>query len=458
MKADSLAMTEAPLYPVSDVTGLGRRVRELRLRQGLKQSDVAGQELSIAYISRIESGQRRPDAKVVRLIAERLLTSEEYLVTGVGREEAAEAQLSLRYAELALHNGEALDAAAQLRRLLEAGSALPTALRSRALFLSARTAEVLGNFDEAVHLLEGLRRDGAGSETLAVHMALSRCYRECGDLARSIDVGESGLRLAADLGLTGCDDAIRLTATLAAAYTERGDFTYAAHLCQSAIEEAERVSSSVGRAAAYWNASAVAGLRGETAMAIGLAERALALMSDSDDDRNLARLRLQNAILLLRSPELVPDLEALLLRASEQLSASGSEVTDLCRCDLALGMLRARQGRFDEASGLAEQVLSAVPKDAATVVADAELLLGRVIAQVAGPESARRHYQAAARALTGASRDRGAATAWLELAHLAEEAGDVPLALTAFKAVAAATGVRAPSISVTSDVATQAAT
>ncbi|WP_414690010.1 helix-turn-helix domain-containing protein, partial [Nocardioides sp.] len=44
-----------------DPGALGARLRSARLRAGLTQSQVAGSDLSTAYVSRIEAGQRRPD-------------------------------------------------------------------------------------------------------------------------------------------------------------------------------------------------------------------------------------------------------------------------------------------------------------------------------------------------------------------------------------------------------------
>src|SRR5947208_6259531 len=45
-----------------DPVVLGERMRLARIRAGLTQSQVAGEDVSTAYISRIEAGQRRPGA------------------------------------------------------------------------------------------------------------------------------------------------------------------------------------------------------------------------------------------------------------------------------------------------------------------------------------------------------------------------------------------------------------
>src|SRR5207302_2015540 len=48
----------------SDLNELGKRIRERRLACGLTQGQVAGEDISIAYVSRIEAGTRRPDLAV----------------------------------------------------------------------------------------------------------------------------------------------------------------------------------------------------------------------------------------------------------------------------------------------------------------------------------------------------------------------------------------------------------
>ncbi|MFC6342743.1 helix-turn-helix domain-containing protein [Nocardioides hankookensis] len=44
-----------------DPTVLGDRLRAARQRAGITQARVAGDTMSVGYVSRIETGQRRPD-------------------------------------------------------------------------------------------------------------------------------------------------------------------------------------------------------------------------------------------------------------------------------------------------------------------------------------------------------------------------------------------------------------
>lgn len=63
-----------------DLNVLGERIRNARVAKGLTQEQVGAGLASTAYISRIESGQRRPDGRLLARIAERLDTTLEQLL------------------------------------------------------------------------------------------------------------------------------------------------------------------------------------------------------------------------------------------------------------------------------------------------------------------------------------------------------------------------------------------
>src|SRR4026209_1015826 len=62
---------------------IGGRVRRLRLGRGRSQRKRASRGVSYAYISRIESGQRIPSVRAIRVLARRLGVTPEYLESGV---------------------------------------------------------------------------------------------------------------------------------------------------------------------------------------------------------------------------------------------------------------------------------------------------------------------------------------------------------------------------------------
>ena len=122
-------------------------------------------------------------------------------------------------------------------------------------------------------------------------IALGRCYRQSGDFGLATDIMERTLNDLAGTDLDGVDEVVQLAVTLAATYFDRGDTGQAVRTCRKAIAQAERIGTPKARASAYWNASIMEAERGSVAEAIPLAERALALLAEGQDGRNLARLR-----------------------------------------------------------------------------------------------------------------------------------------------------------------------
>jgi transcriptional regulator with XRE-family HTH domain len=426
-------MDDAPEADLATVnlTDLGRRLRATRVARGLTQEAVAGKEISGAYVSRIEAGQRRPEPRVAQLLAERLGTTLDYLVTGVEPQYAEEIRLALRYAELALHSGEATDAEVQVRKLLIDSSSDLGPLRPEAEWIHAAT------------ILERLAARRTHPLWLPAVIALCRCYREAGDLSRSIDVGQEALRHTEGLGLDGTEDAVRLAVSLVGAYYERGDELYALQLCRSTISQAEKLESSAARASAYWNASIVASRRDDLDEAIRLADKAVTLMADSDDVRSLARLRQQLGLMLLRqNPPDSAQAERHVRKARKDLKDADGSVVDIARCDIVLAQGHLSMGDLDAAEQIAQRAKDLLDGEGAFVEAEAEAILGSVEHQRSNRTEARRHYRLAVAALTAVGADRAAASLWFELGGLFDEAGDAANARDAYRSAAASLGLR----------------
>ena len=129
-------------------------------------------------------------------------------------------------------------------------------LVDRAQFLVARALEQEGAIDSAILELEPLVAEPVGSMLcIRAAIALSRCYRESGDLGLAIDLGERVLQEMSAPALDSADEAVQLAVTVAAAYYERGDTGQAVRTCRKAIDKAEQLDSPKARASAYWNAS-----------------------------------------------------------------------------------------------------------------------------------------------------------------------------------------------------------
>lgn len=431
-----------------DPAVLGPRVRAARMRVGLTQAEAAGSQMSTAYVSRIEAGQRRPDPALLAALAERLGTSVEQLLTGVTREQEPELRTLLSWVELSLTTGEHDRAAEQLAGVDQELASLPAdalpGVRREATWLRSRLREVAGDLDGAILLLEDLVSSGAPDlRWLEVMTALSRCYREAGDLVRAVEVGERAAGVLDDLDLGGSDEAVALTVTVAAAHVERGDVAHAARTCRRAIELAERLDSPRAQAAAYWNASVIESLRGRPAQALPLARRALRLLEEGPGGRNLARLRTQLGLLQLRldPPEAAEGLEQ--LRTAEvALRGTDAGVLDLAANRLGQARAVLLLGRVEESEAIVVAVLDEVGDGAPLIAAEAHLQLGEVALARGHVAAARTGFQQAVLRLSSVGADRQAAQLWFDLGELLEQVGEAALALDAYRRAGAATGLQ----------------
>lgn len=428
-----------------DLQALGGRIRALRTTRGWTQSDLAGENLSTGYVSRIESGTRRPTMKVLRELAERLGTTTEQLLNGIERSRYDEIRLGLDYAEIALENGDAEEAEAQAREALAAALAgqLP-AFAQRGELLLGRALEARGRYEEAISRLEEVVSHGDGLPRLEAGIALSRCLRESGDLSLAIEVGEQLEAATAGTVLADTEEAVQLSVTIAAAYAERGDLARATRRCTEAIAAAEQLASPRARASAYWNASLVEATKGRTSAAAPLAARALALLSEGRDERNLARLRLQVGRLLLQSdpPEIASAIEHA-HRAREAMEHTSASSVDLAACDVTLAQAHLLDGDPVTARKLAERGLDRAPESARLARVEATVVLGQAAAAEGDVALARTRYQEAVHLLTALGADRAAAQVWYELAELLEDVEEYDAARAAFRSAAAATGLAA---------------
>jgi tetratricopeptide (TPR) repeat protein len=277
-------------------------------------------------------------------------------------------------------------------------------------------------------------------------IALTRCYREAGDLTRSIERGEALLSELAVRELDGTTEAVQLAVTIAAAHFERGDAGHAVRLCRRAIGRAEEMESPGARASAYWNASIMESEQGNVARAIPLARQALTLLDHEADNRSVARLRSQLGIFLLSvDPPEVESARATLEMAARELEGSSASLAE--RLNNQLSWARALL-MGDDVEGAREILRTVMDQGEAVtpmVQADTLVLLGQIDARAGRMDAARERYQTAAQVLTGTGADRRAAQLWFELGSLFEEAGDQDSAGDAFRRAAVSTGlVRTP--------------
>ena len=413
----------------------GIRIRAARRALGLSQADVAGEDLSASYVSLIEAGKRTPTRNIAELLAVRLQTTAEFLLDGIDVRARDEQELRLRYAELALQNGEAAEALSHFERLrdeTEAGSKI----HRESEWGSSRALEALGRLDEAIDGYDRIRAAAAadpqrGERWAESVIALCRSSSEAGDLGRAIDLGEAALAHIGGLGLGLSDLQVQIVSTLVRAYYSRGDLVRAQNLVTDLIGAVEG-QSRLAQGAAYWNASLVAESRGHLGEAIGLAEKALAMYAESDQLRSLARLRVAYAWLLLRQAE--PDLDLareLLVTARNELADTGSTV-DLAYCDTELARCELLAGNTTEAIKVAQQAVDALGESRLESGAPM-LIIGQALVVEGDIDGGRAQVAHASQTLQHATAGREAAAAWREAGDVLSQVGEPMAAMDAYQ-------------------------
>jgi len=431
---------------------IGSRIRQARLKREMSQGQLgAATGLTGSYVSYLEAGRRKPSERILELLAPALGCSAEHLRIGWGGPRGTEIDLDLRFGELALRAGDAVAALERFNEILVlAQGSGARDIELEALWGKARALESVGSIDLAIGAYETLSRADAlppGLLKEVVLTALCRAYRECGDLARAIEVGEDAL----NLGEGPADDpilheaSVALASTLVGCYYERGDLTRGQLLARETLARAEQAGSPVARAAALWNAGLISEARGDLRTARSYVERALALYSETDNARATALLRVTSAWLMLREEK--PQLEEaheLLTRAVNELGSVGTALdiayaeTELARYSLLKGDWRSA---LEMAEALRGRLSSAGPRLEAARV---RLLIGDAHTVEGDVEAAAASYAAAAADLRASGADRQAASAWREVAESLARLGRTDEALDAYRAATNAAGVQAP--------------
>ncbi len=433
------------------MTDLSERLRAERLRAGLSQTALAGGDFSPSYISLIEAGRRTPTDGALAVLAARLSTTVDYLRFGDDAPSEEKARLELGFARLALANGEA--AAAKDRLLALDISSISPRYAAEAQFALAMAHEALGEMTESVAVLEPLlaqaRAAGRWLQAATLATNLVGIYHEAGDLAHSIELGDTALAEIEAAGLSGTDEHLRLASTILWSYYQRGDLLFAAHRASGLIEIAERDGTRRGRGSVYWNASLVAEGRGEFAEARRLTERAIAYLSEGEPNRDVPRLRLHYGWLLLRSnpPEAHAALEQLEL-ASQGLVNVGSEF-EIARCRFETARAHLVLGDAYLAQALAQEGLTLLDDQATFDACDAHIVLGDCFAAQGRLTDALREYRWSADRLAMLSAGRQSASVWRSLGDRLVSYGDADAASRAYATALDEAGIRPTTFSPT---------
>lgn len=426
------------------MTEIGDRIRALRVAAGLSQTALAAGDFSPSYVSLIESGRREPTVSALTVLAARLETTTEYLRQGESGPSEAKARLEIDYAKLALASGEAGEA--RDRMLALDLSAVASVVHTDILMTLARAYEGLGDLEASIGVLEPLltrvRKRGHHLDAATITTDLVISYLQAGDLHRSVELGEQVITELEAAALAGTDEHLRLGSTILWAYVERGDVLFATHRAAQLIEQADALGSPRGRGSVYWNAAIVAEERRDYALAQRYTARALALIGESGSSRDIARLRMHYAWLLLRTEPADP-VAALdqIGRAAPALAVIGSEV-DVAFGDIETSRAHLLLGDPSLAEEAARRAIERLGEKPRLDLCGAHLVLGDALFARGDATGAAETYRWAADMLGMMAASRQSAAAWRELGDRFLAHGDVAEAARSFDRALREAGLR----------------
>jgi len=424
---------------------VGQRIKAIRRQRGLSQAQLAHPELSDSYVSLIESGKRTPTPAVLELLAQKLDCSLTYLVNGVTAEQMDELEMGLRFARMALENGEVVEARRRYAELLADNSLLGlSALHQDARYGYALAAEACGDLGEAIAVLNELT--GSEGETqplerrIAVALALCRCYREEGDFAAAVEVGEQALSRTARGEWS--DALIELGATLLVAYITRGDMLRSSHFAGELVAAAEALGTPRATVASCWNAAIVAERSGRGEEAMALMERALAIQSENSEGRNLTRLRHSYAMTILRiRPHEAATAREMLLRARRDYGDSATSMADRARCHISLAHAELELGHPERAVEYVGQAQDFLTDGTREFGIDGYLLRAQAHYLLHRDEEAREELAIVSQYLEDAKPTRATAETWMGVGELQDRLGDHGSSAAAYHRALASAGI-----------------
>lgn len=277
---------------------VGERLRRLRQERGLSQRAIASRGVSHAYISRIEAGSRVPSVKALRMLAERLGVSAEYLETGADVLPRESLELGLADAELELRLGSGVpkgldELVAQAERLADAQ------LLGRALALAGLAAARAGDQRGAVAFLQRATEQAPidATEHADVFITLGTAYIALDEEEKAIELYERCL----DEVIAKGDDAsnrIRYATHLSFALADSGRIDRAAEVLEAVVDAP---TDAYSRVRVQWSLARLTVMQGRDRTALRHMQSAIALLEATEDSLHLARAELMCAEILVWS-------------------------------------------------------------------------------------------------------------------------------------------------------------
>ncbi len=427
------------------VAPLSDRVRDAREKAGISQGELARRSgVHPTYISHVENARRTLGEDALARVAEVLGVPVAFLLHGDQAPGYRSAESLLVEARQLSRMGEPREAADVLARVDV--SALDVDTAARVGLARAEALDLAGDLEGSVDALEVVcarlteanRYPQAAYAAMRIVMALT----ELADLHRAVARGEA-LLAQLPASVAGVDEVVRLESTLIWAYIARGDTTYARYRGRQLLAHTREHGSARAVSSVHWNLAFIDDALGDTDAALGQLESAIALAGADEIDRDLPRLRLDRALMLVsveppRPADALADLDA----AQTALEVGESQI-ELARADSVRSRAWLLIGDTERAQRYATSAVELLREGVRRDAASAHEALGdAMLAQDARPEAVK-EYRSAAELLDMISSGRTAATLWRRIGDRLRVAGDEDeRVVEAYGRALAAAGIR----------------
>ncbi|MFE4206326.1 helix-turn-helix domain-containing protein [Streptomyces goshikiensis] len=299
----------------------GARLRELRVKLGLSQQQLAGEGLSAGYLSRLESGARPPTARTIEYLSERLQVSPDTF-KGTVVDPIAQAVTVASSTEDQSRAVHLLETALAME--LDRDDA---AVRWQALRLLAEHQRQQGARDQErdnlVRLVRLSDRFDVPEARAYSRLHLARCERALGQMEKAHEMAQEALAITTEHDLPPGDRAGALMVLISTEVLV-GDLAEAQKHAAELEEIADR-GGEVLHAEALWTAAHVHLRNSDHAGAAERLDRALASLDSRTNPLLWLRLRLAAASLSLQmSPRRLDAAERCLAEAAPAVDLIGT--------------------------------------------------------------------------------------------------------------------------------------
>jgi tetratricopeptide (TPR) repeat protein len=242
-------------------TTFGRRLKELRVRQGLTQQALAHPHYTHAYVSSLEAGRRHPSQDALDHFAGKLDVDPDELLTGRPAGLTPSLELQLHEARIAASAGQLAEAdGAFIRIAAEAERFDLVHVRARAEYGRGVVCEHNGRINEALAHYEKtqelLKEHPDVARTDAI-VGQARCAQDLGDVRYAIYLLESHLDSLARTGLEDPTSKMIVYATMVLPYMKLGILRKAGECAERALELIPRVIDPAKLASMHVNVARV---------------------------------------------------------------------------------------------------------------------------------------------------------------------------------------------------------